>query len=201
MKKYFNMLLFIAVALFGVVTMVSCSKDDDTPAVPEEKPVVKNYARYTAKFSEDIFKFYEINVIIESDSKKDVYKFDESTKVSDIKHEFTDFISDEYDKPANKAGRVLEIPTFEFGLHPLTIKTEMVLTEAGKKLIATPTTDEIDFVAILDFGECDAQGHFIYPSRHIEDPAGYGGLSINELEGFMDTYMQYHAKNYNVTFK
>lgn len=197
MKKYFNMLLFMAVALLGVVTMASCSKDNDTP---EEKPEVKNYARYTAKFSEDIFKFYEINLTIESESIKKVYKFDESTKVPDIKHDFTDIISGEYDKPSNKAGRVLEIPAFEFGLHPLTIKTEMVLTEAGKKLIATPTTDEIDFVAILDFGECDAQGHFTL-QNHIDDASGYGGVHINQLEDFMNVYMQYHAKSYNVTFK
>ncbi len=197
MKKYLNSLLFMAVALFSAATMVSCG-DDDTDD-PEPIPVAQNYAKYTAKLSEDIFQYFDVSVTVEVDGKKDVYTFGEDTKVDNMNIRELDIFYDE----TNKAGRVLEIPVFKYDVHPLRIFTDIKLNEAGKQKIANAKEgDKMDFLVQLDFGKCNEKGIF-FPNTedHVEDLITGAGTYVKTLDGYMDIINQYHKKNFDKTFK
>lgn len=198
MKKNLYTLLFMAVALFSAATMVSCGGDDDEPE-PKPIPQAENYARYTAKFSEDIFEFFDVTLTIEVDGKKDVYHFDETKKVDDMHID----VMDTFYEDTNKAGRVVDIPVFKFDVHPIRFNTEMKLTEAGKQKIANAKDgEEMDFVVELDFGECTSTGAHTYDSDYyVKDLFTGVGTYVKDMEAQMKRLNEYHAKNFDKTFK
>lgn len=196
MKKKFYTLLFMAVALFSAATMVSCSNDDEPE--PEPIPQAQNYARYTARINEQVFEYFDVSVTVEVDGKKDVYLFEEKTKVGDIKVNW-DLVA--FD--TNKAGRVLEIPVFKYEAYPVRFVTDLKLTEAGKQKIAKEPTKEMDFIMDLYFGKCKGDGviNEYHPDEYVHDFIKGGGIMLKDLEDWLSINNEYHAKNFDKTFK
>ena len=191
MKKYLYTLLFVAVALFSAATMSSCGDDEqETPEIPVI--YTQNYARYTAKISEGIFDYFDVNVTIVIDGKEKVYTLGENTKVADTGLD-----------PSEKiAGRVLEIPVFQFNATPLRFVTDFKLTDAGKAKIAEATSEEIDFIVDLDYGLCNEKGTLEFDGDlHVEHLIYDKGAHVKELETFIGVIKENHKKALDHTFK
>lgn len=181
-------MLLLAAAVMTVTVLASCSKDNDNKETPEPAPVVKPNAQYLAKFTEDLFDYAEVTVTIHCDGKDKTYKMDETTKVANVHMELIDAFTE--DEKVSKAGRVLQIPAFQFDAHPITFTTNVTLTEAGKQKIAQATTEEIPFGAFIEYGLCDAKGNYTYPSEYKKLEVFYKGTYVAQLEDFLATFNQ-----------
>lgn len=188
MKKRLYSLLLMAVALFSAATLVSCSNDDDDEKDPEPLPV-KYFARYTVAFSEALFTYCDVTVTLEADGQKHEYKLGEDKKVAEMNYDLLNSEASIYGQ--SKAGRVLEIPAFEYDTHPLTITTDVQLNEAGKKLVANAGKEEIDVFFYIDFGACNEKGLYGI-DNHFGEVANYRGTHVVELESFLAQFKNTH---------
>ena len=188
MKKIYSIIALLAMLCTTACMFTSCSKDDE-PKTPEEKPYSKLYARYKAKMSEDIFKYFDVTVTIHMGETQKVYKFEENTKVADI----AVMGVEDFDKP--HPGRVIDIPAFEVAGLPLRFTTDIKLSEAGQKLVdiakaSGSEDDKMDFIVSLDFGECNEKGvYFFNPDRHVEMDFPHKGISVKDLPEFLDIFL------------
>lgn len=178
MKKYFYSMLLMAVALMTASVFVSCGDDDDDPVAP--KPIVKNYAIYEGKMSEDIFQYYDVTVSIEYDGQTMTYKYSEDTKMATV-----DFDIPGWTAASKRSGRVLKVPAFEFGAHPVKCSHKFELTEAGKAKIASNPDAEIDFAYNIIFDESDEKGNLSY--NYSIDKRGFNGQALKGLEALIAT--------------
>lgn len=85
MKKYLYTLLFMAVALFGATTLVSCGGDDDDFPGGGDKPATKKIDVYAAYVSADVFELCDISLTLHSGDKSKTVKLDKASgKLVDV---------------------------------------------------------------------------------------------------------------------
>lgn len=176
MKKYLYTLLFMAVALFGATTLVSCGGDDDddnnTPDTPKG-----NYATGFFAMSEEYFEYGTATLTIEYDGKQEVIKVDESKKVSANK--------EIAEQGGSVACREVRIPVFSFKSKPVKVYAKLELTEEGKKKIADNPGGKMSCFAYgLVLGECNSNGVYIKSIDISSEVEVIKGMS---LEGFAKT--------------
>ena len=190
MEKIYSLFCVIALCIVSV-SFVSCSGSD--PIIDEEKkPVQDNYAKFVIKASEDIFELGDFIITLEYDGKKETYTLNEKTMVSDINFEgFNSFF--ESDKVA---GRTIEIAPFKFNVHPVKYTGEFVISEEGKKRMASaPKEDQIDFAVYAKLQACDKNGAAVFEENSKNDCRVFRGTYVNNFDSFLGTLKTY---NYNI---
>ena len=194
MKKIYSIIALFAMLCTTTCMFTSCGNDDEPE--PEVKPDPKYYGRYKAKLSEDIFTYCDVTVTIQTGLTKNVYKFDEKTKVADIAVENVEHPERPY------PGRVLDIPVFEFSSFPLRFTTDIKLSEAGQKLVDSakaigkdsnnPDSDvnpKMDFIVSFDYGECSEKGvYYNHVNRQVVQDLPYEGIYVMDLPGFLHIF-------------
>lgn len=188
MKKIYSIFVLVAMLCTSMCMFTSCGKDDTPEPEPTPTPETVKF-KYTAGFSEDVFKYCDVNVIIEDGEKKTVFPFEEKMKVADIGYHENFVVS----------GRVLQIPDFEFSSLPLRITTDIKLNDAARELIAKGTDEEFNFVVCLEYGLIDGKGLFTFPSKYENFRAWEGGVHVNELQNFLNMLLQ--MKYFDNTFR
>ena len=186
MKKIYSIFVLVAMLCTSMCMFTSCGKDD-TPE-PEPTPEIVKL-KYTAGFSEDVFKYCDVNVIIEDGEKKTVFPFEEKMKVADIGYRENLVVS----------GRVLQIPDFEFSSLPLRITTDIKLNDAARELIAKGADEDFTFVVCLEYGLINEKGFFVFPSKYVNHKAWEGGVHINKLQDFLNMLLK--MQEFDNTFR
>lgn len=195
MKKIYSIIALFAMLCTTTCMFTSCGNDDEPE--PEVKPDTKYYGRYKAKLSEDIFTYCDVTVTIQSGPTKNVYKFDEKTKVADIA------VKGAGNPDQLHPGRVLDIPVFEIPGYPLLrFTTDIKLSEAGQKLVDSakaigkdsnnPDSDvnpKMDFIVSFDYGECSEKGvYYNHVNRQVVQDLPYEGIYVMDLPGFLHIF-------------
>lgn len=181
MKKFFSIFCLFAMTMAGV--FVSCGGDDDPVIVgPEEPEAEPTYAKLVVKLSEDFFAYGDFEVTLEYDGQTKSYKLDENMKSANV-----DFEGLESFKEGEKiAGRVLEVPAFEYKSSPVKYNGKFVLSEEGKKKIeaATPEKEEIDVFICAMLVKCDKNG--AAPGSAAPEKRAWKGVYVSDLVNFID---------------
>lgn len=189
MKKIYSLFCVIALCIVSV-SFVSCSGSD--PIIEEEeKPIQTNYAKFVIKASEDMFELGDFIITLEYDGKKETYTLNEQTKVSDINFEgFNSFFGNK-----KVPGRMLEIAPFKFDAHPVKYTGEFVISEEGKKRIASaPKEDQIDFAVYAKLQSCNKDGVVVFAENPRDECRAFPGTYVNDVNSILETLKSY---NYN----
>lgn len=190
MKKIYSIIALVAMLCTTACMFTSCSKDDE-PEKTEEKPSAQFFhARYKAKMSEDIFKYFDVTVTIHMGETQKVYKFDESTKVADIA--VKKVLQPEKVRP----GRVIDLPAFAIEGFPLRFTTDIKLSEAGQKLVdiakaSGSEDDQMDFIVALEYGTCNEKGEYQHSDKFpVDEEFPHEGIYVKDLPEFLRVFFQ-----------
>lgn len=129
MKKYLSI---IAIALASVFTFTSCDKEDK-PAVetPDKEPApLANYVRFSGLFSENIFEYGTISIVVECGKESKTFEVNEKCKTTG------DYFVGLVDGVNINAYRKIDIPAFIYNDGIATFTAKFKLSEEGKKKIA-----------------------------------------------------------------
>lgn len=182
MKKFFSLFLLFAMTVAGL--MVSCGSDDPVANEPEKVEPEPTYAKLFVKLSEDIFEYSDFVVTLKYDNEIKTYKMSELKTTEDAGFEGYESFSE----TGKIAGRVLEVPVFEYKALPVEFKGEFVISEEGQKKIdaATPEKEEIDIFYVAGLYKCAKDGS--NPSANPNnDKGGWRGVYVHDLPDFLKT--------------